>query len=805
MLKNWLKIFVYNFLQNKLFSLLTVLGLAIGMTGVVLASLYWEDEHAYNKWVPDKDRIAEVTIEFRENKWAWMVAPLGAMLKERSAELDSYLYYASQAINEPYRYRGKSTFIKNILDAQQNFFDFFPFEIVQGDLNQYKENSKAVALEASVAREIFGDENPIGKIITNSYNNERIVAAVYKLNDKTSVKPNMLLHDMDNTIKNGVQSKNMSDFNYGLLVKAKTVGQLEAVQRSLNVIMDEFFTNQQAQEAGISKDAYEEKYGKFAFHLTILANSRLDASDMPTGLPEGKGNRTFLIINVGLCILILVISIFNYINLSTAYAMKRAKEIGVRKVIGATRKDVILQMVLETALTALIAILLTFALVEVLLPLYNSLLDKQLTMDFGQYGLHFLGLLLVIILLAGVLPALYIAKFEILKVVKGNFSRSQSGIWIRNTMIVLQFCIATFFIISGIVVSLQVKFAMEKDLGFNGDQIISIEWPNQYNNKFKQFQQIRQELNKIAGVADVSTSSFVIGTGAASSSAIIYRDKNVQSQNIAIDFNTLDMYGIKIVQGRKLQPSLSSDTIHSVLLNKTALEAIGEKDPLNKKINRNGQELTIVGIVDDFHLFGLDNKVPPMTIFHFNTIPWMQSNINSLVVKVKPEHMDKTISAIESYWKKNVDAERPFAYDFVDKAFARTYQQYVKQRNVFNILTVVVISISLLGLFALASYTMERRYKEIAIKKVLGAETRELVVNLIKQYLVLLVAGFVIAVLPSFYLMQKWLSNFAYRIDLPLYAFPVSLLMMLGLTLAVVLSKAIAATRINSLTYLKYE
>ncbi len=462
-------------------------------------------------------------------------------------------------------------------------------------------------------------------------------------------------------------------------------------------------------------------------------------------------------------------------------------------------------MIVETAITSIIAIILTFALVEVLLPLYNSLLEKQLTVDFLQYGLHFLGLMLLVILFAGVFPALYIANFEILKVIKGNFSRSQSGIWIRNTMIVLQFCIATFFIISGIVVSMQVRYAMEKDLGFRGEQIISIDWPNRYNNKFQTYERIKQDLKKIPGVSDVSTSTFVLGKGSASSSSFTYNNVTLQSKNMGMDFNTLDMFGIKTVKGRNIKESLASDTIQSVLLNKTAVEALGEKDIIGKKFNWNGRDLTIVGVVDDFHLQGLNNELPPMTFFHIKTIPWMQGNISNLTVKVKPENMERTISEIEGYWKKNVDANRPFDYDFVDKIFAQTFQEYVKQRNVFNILTIVVICISLLGLFALASYTMERRYKEIAIKKVLGAETKELVLNLIKQYLILLLIGFVVAILPSFYLMQEWLSKFAYRIDLPIYAFFIALVLMLVLTLMIVLSKALAATKINSLKYIKYE
>ncbi|GAA4141790.1 ABC transporter permease [Sphingobacterium kyonggiense] len=805
MLKNWFKVFLYNSLQNKLFFLLTVFGLAIGMTGVILAMLYWEDEHAYNNWVPDKEKIAEVSIDFNENKWAWMIAPVGTWLKEKSPELDSYLYYAPKQLNEPFQIAGKSIYIKDILNTQSNFFDFFPFEIIKGNVLKFKGEVNSVALEENTAFQLFADEDPIGKTITSSSGAMLVVTTVYKGNPSTSFRPNMVFHLLDEQIKNGVANNNTGDFLYGLLIKAKDETQLPIIQNQLNSIMDEFLTSPRAKDTGLSKEDYISKHGAIAVHLMPLNQVRLNNTDLPSGLPAGKGNYTFLYINVGLSILILIISIFNYINLSTAYAMKRAKEIGVRKVVGSTTKNIVFQLIFETAITTLISIVLTLALVEVLLPFYNSLLDKDLHVQLLNYVPFFLGLLLLVILLAGILPAMYIANFEILKVIKGNFSRSQSGIWIRNTMIVLQFCIATFFIISGIVVSVQVNYAMKKDLGFQADQNISIDWTKRSEHKLQDYELMKQELKKIPGVSDVTAATFVIGRGASSSTSFNYNDKTVQSQNMGIDFNTLDMYNIKVVGGRNIQVNLSSDTTDAVLLNKTAVEMIGEKEILNKTIKWNGRDLKVIGIVDDFHLAGLDNKIPPMTFFHLKTVSWMQTNLNSLIIKLKPEDMDKTISQIETYWKSNVDAERPFSFEFVDQQFAKTYAQYVKQRNVFSILTVVVISIALLGLFALASYTIERRYKEIAIKKVLGAETKELVLNLIKQYIILLTVGFILAIVPSYYLMQKWLENFAYRIDLPIYAFFMALVMMFVLTMLIVLGKAISATRINSLTYIKYE
>jgi len=398
-----------------------------------------------------------------------------------------------------------------------------------------------------------------------------------------------------------------------------------------------------------------------------------------------------------------------------------------------------------------------------------------------------------------------VANFATLKVLKGNFSRSSSGIWIRNTMIVLQFCIATFFIISGIIINSQVNFAMNKDLGFHADQIISIGWDQNVLDKFADYQRIKQELTKIPGVMDVNTSVFTVGKGSSSSSSYSYKERHIQGQNMATDFGFLPFYGIKISQGRDLDPNLASDSVSNILINKTAMEMMGENDPVGKEILWNGKQLKIVGVVDDFHLYGIHHKIPPMTFFHIKTIDWMKGNISSISVKIKPENMEHTIRQIEHYWTKKVDTKRPFNYDFVDKIFARTYADYVNQRNLFAILNIVVISIALFGLFALSAYTIERRYQEIAVKKVLGITSESLVFDLTKQYILLLVVGFILALPPSYYLMQRWLDTFAYRIELPLLAFFTAFGLMFVLTLAVVVSKALKATRINALTYIKYE
>jgi putative ABC transport system permease protein len=274
---------------------------------------------------------------------------------------------------------------------------------------------------------------------------------------------------------------------------------------------------------------------------------------------------------------------------------------------------------------------------------------------------------------------------------------------------------------------------------------------------------------------------------------------------MAIDFEMFDMMQIKMAKGRALSEKFASDTIDAVLVNEVAMKMMNESDPLGKVIDWNDRKLKIVGIVKDFHIYGLQQKIPPMTFFHFKTVNWMSYSLNKVYVKIDPENMQQAIADIDKFWTAKVNTEYPFSYDFVNKNYARTYQTYIKQRNLFSLLNVVVIAIALFGLFALASYSIQRRMKEIAIRKTLGAETKVLLTELSKQYIVFCITGFLIAFAPAWLLLDMWLDNFAFRIQVSVLPFIIGFAVLMALTLVVVLSRAYMATQVNVLKYLKYE
>jgi putative ABC transport system permease protein len=274
---------------------------------------------------------------------------------------------------------------------------------------------------------------------------------------------------------------------------------------------------------------------------------------------------------------------------------------------------------------------------------------------------------------------------------------------------------------------------------------------------------------------------------------------------MGIDFGMLKLLGIQVIKGRDLREEISSDTISNVLLNETAAKTLLEKDPLNKIVNWQDGNYKVVGIVKDFNFFGLENKIGPMIFYHIKAQSWSQSEMHTISVKISSHDMPQTIDNIGKFWKTKVDSEYPFEYTFVDKNFARSYKKYENQRDLFALLNIVVILIAVFGLFALASFSMERRLREIAIRKTLGAETNTLLKGLSQQYVIFCIIGFLIGILPAYLLLQKWLENFAFRIDIPLLPFFAAFVCLMFLTLTIVLAKAYQVTKIDVLRYLKYE
>lgn len=807
MLKNWINIFIYHIKNNKLFTALNVLGLSIGIAGLIFAILYWNDEQSYDQWNPNKDNIFLVANQMDATTyWASSSAPIGPAIKEINPEVASYCYLSGDYDNEIIRFNNKKVQSDKIIAAQKNFFEYFPYSFIEGNSKTALPDINSICLSQDLAAQLFGNETALGKQVVLKGKN-LIVTGVYKLDKKSAYNPSCVVNFMDERLKGNAQA--WGDFQFVLLLKLKNPSEQKRVTQNLQKIYFENMTSRYAKNQGISPEEFIKKYGEVKPCLESLSSIRLHTKT--GGLAEPKGNYQFLLIMVGLSVLILILSIVNYVNSATANAVKRAKEVGVRKIIGASKTAIVKQFIFETAVIALLSILISLVIVELSLPYYNAFLEKSLALQSSQFYLQLVVIFVITVILAGIFPAVYVSNFESLKVLKGNFGRSKSGIWLRNGMLIFQFAVAAFFIVGSYVVYEQIDLMNSKDLGFNGKQILNISYRNIYGegitnkDRFERYTIIKNQLQHIKGVQQVSSAGFVLGNGARSVISYHYKDLNIDGSNMPIDFGLLEMMKIKIVKGRSFNPEFAQDTISSMLINETALKLLNEKDPIGKKVHWNGLDAIIVGVVKDFNVGNPGEPIPPMSFFHFKTVPWFTANLNNIYITADPKTMQQTIAGIENLWIKKVDPDYPFVYDFVDKQYKRSFSSYVKQKNLFSLLNIIVITIALLGLFALASYSIERRMKEIAIRKTLGAETNVLLKELCKQYILFSVVGFLIALFPAYYLLNKWLENFSYRITISIYPFLIGFTALLILTLLVVLSRAYQATKVDVLKYLKYE
>ena len=810
MISNWFKIFIYHLKQNKLFSFLNVLGLSIGIAGVIFAILYWNNENAYDKWNPEKENVYQVLnkIGFTDNLWASNSIPFGTTCKATIPEIESISFSNNWYNDGIIKYKDKKWMNKKIIIADNGFFDMFPFPIVNGDKTNILKDKNSVAISENEAKTIFKNENPIGKTI-NYDKKLYVIKSVYKIIKPSSIEPSYIF---GNIIKEYDQNA-WGNFNYGLMIKIKKGANAAEVLKKMQNVNFVNRTLKDAKENGLTAEQHIKENGEIKVILDQLKTARLHGTKSSNGdnFPEGKGNLKLLYVMLGLSILILILSIVNYINLATASAIKRAKEVGVRKVVGASKNQIITQFIFETAIIVVLAILFALAIVELSLPYYNTFLGKNLTMNGSEFYLQLIFIFGLVIIFAGIFPAIYISNFEALKVLKGNFSRSKSGIWVRNSMLIFQFGIAAFFIIGALIVNSQVSYMMNKDLGFSGDQVIRIPFNfNDWGKKLDKYYTTKQELLKLSGIKDVTTFAGSFGYSTNSSSGFKHNGIFVQPRNVDMDFGFLEMMKIKIVKGRNLSPKFASDTIDNWLINETCAKILNLKNPINTVITtglssekRNPIKLKVVGVVKDFHLTGFQDKIQPMVFLNLKNLKW--NNFQNVYVKVSPNNLAETLNKLKIYWEKNINSDYPFDYEFVNKGFAKTYEEQVKQKNLFFILNLVVIIIAVFGLFALASFSMERRLKEIAIRKTMGAETDVLLKALSKQYIIFCLMGFIIGIVPAYILLQKWLEDFAFRIQISFIPFSVALVSLLLLTLIIVLTKAYQITKIDILKYLKYE
>ena len=804
MLNNWLKIAFINYKKNWLSTIINLFGLTIGLTGFMLILMHWNDEESYEKWNPKKDNIyAFQQYNKKENTYSPSISyPLADRAVKMIPEIKDFVLFSGSGMGFKMATKNKTMYQKEGMTVSENFFNFFPFKLISGSYKDALKNENSLALSTKAAKNLFGKTDVAGESVKFDGDNF-VVTAVYELPKENSViKPEFVILAYEQ-IKNDKES--WGNFNYGCFFLLDKNANTETVQKKL---YDEVFLYRakiNAKGAGITPEKYLELYGPRGSLLTPIDQMKLHGK----AYWFGTGDLKTMIILFTLSVLIVVLSAINFINLKTAQASQRAKEIGVRKAIGSTKSSLVLQFLLETFLICFTSYLLALALTELMLPSFNKFFAKEIVMNDWHIYFYSFVMVLAVTLISGLIPATYLSNFKAIETLKGNFARSKHGIWLRNGILTLQLIISSFFIIASLIVSSQVKHMMDKDLGFNGKQVYLVTFSENVPQPWLKYERIKNEMRKIEGVADVSYGEAVAGSYSYSNSNMDYMDKTIYAQHGSMDYDYLKFMGVKLKSGRWLDSKLASDTINNVLVNETFVKQFGWNDnQAFKNEFRPGfdeKPYKIVGIVKDFNIQSLKTAVEPMIFFHYRATSWKRYNVYNIQLKIKPEDIDGTVKRIKKYWQTNVETGYPFEAYFIDKQFAKTFEKYQKQQTLFTILNAMVLMVALLGLFALSSLMIEQKLKDVAIRKTLGASDKTLIIGLTKQFLWITLIAVLISIPISYYLMNEWLKDFAYRIEMPVFPFILSLISLLILTFAVVSIKAYQATKVNLVKYLKYE
>jgi len=514
---------------------------------------------------------------------------------------------------------------------------------------------------------------------------------------------------------------------------------------------------------------------------------------------------------LSLSILLIIISCVNFINLSVASASQRAKEVGIKKTLGLSKKQLLFQYIFEIVLQGIISFVLALIIVELALPYFNQFIGKEISLlEINSLQTLFIAAILISFFI-GSIPALYLSNFKAVLVLKGSISKSKKGNFARNIMLGLQFLISGFFIITMLIVGSQINYMMQKELGFDKEHVLTVDVYN-IKNEYKKYKLVKDILSKNENIVDVTSSMFVPGDGFVSGTSLIHKinDKRFNAASNIIDYNYLDFAKIKLLKGRNFSKNLASDTL-KIIVNETAAKDLGiYNKPLGEKLGLGWLDddqlgFEVIGMIKDYHFDGFDTKIKPMFMVLWTSLDYPDGWMPAIQFKIKSNNLDRTIAEIEAFWKQNVDAKYPFTYQFLDQKFAKTYDKYKKQQTMFLILSVLVIVISLLGLFALATLTIQQRLKEVAIRKTLGASVKEIMFQLLKSFLKIVVISSVILIPIAYFFMLNWLENFVYRIEMPILPFIITPIILIALVFAIVGLKAYNATKIDLIKYLKFE
>ena len=755
MLRNYIKTAFRSLLKNKGFSVINILGLGIGIASFVLITLYVYHELTFDQFHTKADRIFRVVENLRtENEMLFQSTsspPMAPHMKEQFPEVESYVRFNTWGMLV--RKGEISIYEQECLLADSTIFDVFSFPLIKGDTKSALTEPNSIVITESAAKKYFGSEEPLGQTLNMEGEEYKITGIVADVPENSHFTFNILISFSTWSSKNKGPENSAWFWNgfhtYLLLHDKSDADKVSAKMKG--------FIDKNIEKGGMY---YED------LPLQPLTSIYLDT---PRSWENGKRGSINNIYTLSIiAAFILVIACFNYINLATARASRRLKEVGLRKVLGAQRRSLIYQFLGESIIVSMIATLLGFQMASLTLPAFSTMVES--TLDFSVFPNSwyvvggFAGIALLLGLLSGAYPALVISGFQPLQIFRSSPKSIFGHNGLRKLLVSVQFAISITLVAGTLLVFDQLDMLMSRDLGFSKDGTLLITY-NGNGVITKHLETVKEELKKVAGVSSITASSTVPGESSNNLYAEIeMKDGKNSPSNINTNFVDPDFfasYGIEIVAGRNFQKGSQSDDTTAFILNESAVKDFGmlPQDAIGKRVNQNGKKGTIIGVAKDFHYRSLHHKIEPL-IFQMNV--WAYSTLS---VKIKTDDMPATVKALGTKWR-DLSNNLPYKYAFLDENYDKLYQADAQLGQVSGIFSGLAIFVGCLGLLGLTSFSVERRVKEIGIRKVLGASVSNVIMILSKEIIVLISISFVVSIPLTYYLITRWLENFTEKISI---------------------------------------
>jgi putative ABC transport system permease protein len=808
MIQNYLKIALRNLLRNKVYSFINIGGLAVGMATCLLITLYVLDEISYDRFNEKADRIYRLDMDIKfggsEKSYAVSPAPAGPALLRDYPFIENYVRIRENGVVIT---KGKETINEqNVAFADSSLFEVFTLPMLYGNPKNALSQPNSVVITESIAKKYFNTVQVLGKVLTiDKTQLYKITGVIKDIPENSHIKRNiyMSMLNYEDSKRNIWVSNN---YNTYLLFKQKVdPSQLRARFRE---IQKKYMQPEIFQILGIKTMEDFEKSGNYMrFDLMPLKQIHLYSNKVAE--IGTNSNIQYVYIFSAIALFILLIACVNFMNLSTARSVNRAKEVGVRKVLGTIRSYLIGQFLSESILLSLIAFILGFGIAYALLPYFNDLAAKQMNLSLEQKPFLLPALLffsILIGLLAGIYPALVLSAFKPISVLKGKLTTSSRGGYLRSGLVVFQFFASAFLIICTIVIYRQLNFIQQKNLGFNREQVLVINETNLLGTGLESF---RNELLQLKETKSATISGFLPTPSYRNSNSFwpegeLNAEKGINMQFWEVGHDYTKTLGMQLLQGRDFDRNMSTDS-SALIINESAAKIFGYKNPIGRKLfmyadiqTKRMIAFTIIGVVKNFNYESLRENVGAMSMC------LSTKSYGMISIRLQTDNAKEAIAKIENKWKSRVGAT-PLNYQFLDEAFDSMYRSEQRIGKIFISFAILAIFIACLGLFGLATFTAEQRTKEIGIRKILGASVSQIVRLLSKDFIQLVIVGIVIASPIAYYFMDKWLQDFAYRVEISWWIFASAGIIAIVIALLTVSYQAIKAALANPVKSLRTE